>query len=144
MNTWLLVKVTTRKHDDPNNIDSVNMVDDDSVIEGISSDGQVSQGNCRPVLNMDDNDTATNQALYPHVEGAISLFVVNTLMEVAKYCRVRGLSNPVKIRRKFQSEIVTGRTPDIIDSFEAIEVDTNFILVDISQLLQTFDEIRGI
>lgn len=65
--------------------------------------------------------------------------------DVIDYCCSNQISDPVEILRKFQKEIVTGRSLDIDDVTQNEEGDTNLIFISREDILSTgFDEIKSI
>jgi hypothetical protein len=65
--------------------------------------------------------------------------VANTTIE---YCLDNDVHNPVEILRCFQKNMVTGRELDVEHAHEVQEGETNFIMVDRQNILETgFDEI---
>ena len=65
--------------------------------------------------------------------------------ETADYCLEHGISDPIEILRYYQQKIVLGRKLDIEDDSEVIEGETNFILIDRNQVLESaLEEISGI
>ena len=74
---------------------------------------------------------------------------INSVISKAiNYCFTHDINDPTEILRYMQSVIVTGRKLEAIDDavlFLHSEGDTNFILVDRKNVLETgFDEIRNI
>ncbi|KAH3820146.1 hypothetical protein DPMN_121890 [Dreissena polymorpha] len=70
--------------------------------------------------------------------------LTTVVMECATYCRSHNISNPVDILRIYQERTVIGRPLEINEDNlnTGIEGETNFIMVDRSNLIQTaFDEI---
>lgn len=58
------------------------------------------------------------------------------------YCQTHDVHNPVEILRCFQRNIVTGRELEVESAHEPTEGETNYIMVDRSNLLQSsFDEL---
>ena len=58
------------------------------------------------------------------------------------YCQTHDVHNPVEILRCFQQNIVTGRELEVENAHEPTEGETNYIMVDRSNLLQSsFDEL---
>lgn len=69
------------------------------------------------------------------------------LSECITYCKSQNISEPITILKKYQSLIVTGRQLEITEDFleTGVEGETNFILVDRSNLVTTaFDEIKNL
>jgi hypothetical protein len=63
----------------------------------------------------------------------------------AKYCQENRITDPVQVLKIYQPKLVTGRPLEIESVTEAIEGDTNFIIVDRQNILQTAtDEIHGL
>lgn len=61
------------------------------------------------------------------------------------YCNDHGITDPSEILRYYQKVMVTGRPLCITELNQPIEGETNFILVDRLNLLQTaFDEIKSL
>ena len=73
--------------------------------------------------------------------------VATAVRECVSYCKLRNINNPVDILKIYQNMIVTGRPLDLSYETEStgIEGDTNFIMIDRSNLTQTaFDEISSL
>lgn len=100
------------------------------------------------VDSVTDHQNGTN--LSPEISSSAPVFSSNigvneTVSSVIDYCVSHNISNPVEILRKLQLEIVTGRALEIENVSEFEEGETNFILVDRSNILNTaFDEIGAI
>ena len=61
------------------------------------------------------------------------------------YCKTNNITNPVEILRCFQQHMVTGRPLEVGNDHEANKRETNFIMVDRYNLLNTaFDEISSL
>lgn len=64
---------------------------------------------------------------------------------VVNFCKDNIITDPVEILKKLQKEMVKGRPLDIEDITESNEGETNYIMVDRSNLLETaFDEVKAI
>lgn len=60
-------------------------------------------------------------------------------------CQERKLETPVEILRCFQQNLVTGRSLEVTSAIECNEGETNFIMVDRNNLLETaFEEIKSL
>ena len=65
--------------------------------------------------------------------------------ETVFFCRERNIHNPVEILRCFQQRMVTGRALEVESAIKASEGDTNFIMVDRHNLIDTaFVEIMSL
>ena len=66
------------------------------------------------------------------------------VQKVVNFCREKDILNPVEILKKMQNDVVTGRDLDIIDVNSFIVGDTNYIIVDREDILQTgFEELEN-
>ncbi|XP_071149970.1 uncharacterized protein [Mytilus edulis] len=71
--------------------------------------------------------------------------ITSIVSECVSHCTETGIKDPVDILRFFQSKMVYGRDLDIQDESSIIEGETNFILVDRSDILQSaFEDIEAI
>lgn len=71
------------------------------------------------------------------VSGTEELSLSQTVDFCFNYCLTNSVTNPVEIIRKLQENIVTGRDLEIKDVAECLEGDTNFIVVERGNLMQT-------
>lgn len=91
----------------------------------------------RPALEVIDVDKENNNS-----EEVNPASLDDAVTKVINYCIGRNVSDPVEVLRCIQKEVVTGRPLEIVDVGESVEGDTNFMLVDRSNLLSTaFEEL---
>lgn len=96
-----------------------------NVHESVSSD--VTNEKNKPEEN------ETHSAIKAIIESAIT------------YCLSQDIQNPVEMLRYLQSVVVTGRKLEIEDTTQCVEGETNFILVNRNDLIESaFDEIDSI
>ena len=66
------------------------------------------------------------------------------VQKVVNFCQEKDILNPVEILKKKQNDVVTGRDLEIIDVNSVTVGDTNYIIVDREDILQTgFEELEN-
>ena len=61
-------------------------------------------------------------------------------INIIQYCEEQDFNNPVEILKYLQENLVQGRSLEIADASQCIDGETNFIMVDRSNLLNTATE----
>lgn len=86
------------------------------------------------------SDQATETTVAPSDSSSVSDVVVTCV----NFCRQQTISNPVEILKLFQKEIVTGRKLEIESEDTILEGNTNFIMVNRDDIIESgFSEINS-
>ena len=66
--------------------------------------------------------------------------IYDEINNIIQYCKEQDFNNPVEILKYLQENLVQGRPLEIADASQCIDGETNFIMVDRSNLLNTATE----
>ncbi|XP_044181451.1 uncharacterized protein LOC122947060 [Acropora millepora] len=111
-----------------------------SVTESTST--AINQGPTDP-SSVNPGDGGSNSVPTETLLPVVDMSVDQVVKKTVHYCQTHDVHNPTEILRCFQQNMVTGRDLEVENPLESIEGETNFIMVDRSNLLQTaFDEIN--
>ena len=66
--------------------------------------------------------------------------IYDEIYHIIQYCKKQDFHNPVEILKYLQENLVQGRPLEIADASQCIDGETNFIMVDRSNLLNTATE----
>ena len=107
-----------------------------SVVERSSTAMNLDPAN-PPSFNLSGEDSSIDTPLT-----MAEMSVDEVVNKTVHYCQTHDVHNPVEILRCFQQNIVTGRELEVESAHEPTEGETNHIMVDRSNLLQSsFDEL---
>ena len=89
------------------------------------------------------NDSSESHSMNSELESPKR--VSDIVKNCVAYCKEKEITDPVDILRLFQSSIVTGRGLEVSDETDVLQGETNYILVDRDNVLQSaMEEIREI
>ncbi|XP_070575403.1 uncharacterized protein [Ptychodera flava] len=119
--------------------------EDLNIIDLVDNTSDTANGTTNMIPNMDvqQSAAASNPDNTPMDDSLPKEETVDDVVTATyEYCNTNSVSDPVEILKIFQSKMVTGRKLDIEDSAVLVEGETNFIMVDRSNILRTaIDEI---
>ncbi|XP_070569409.1 uncharacterized protein [Ptychodera flava] len=119
--------------------------EDLNIIDPVDNTSDTANGTTNMIPNMDvqQSAAASNPDNTPMDDSLPKEETVDDVVTATyEYCNTNSVSDPVEILKIFQSKMVTGRKLDIEDSAVLVEGETNFIMVDRSNILRTaIDEI---
>ena len=117
------------------------MIDDSSIeIPTISENGQHGDN---WQLQSENEEIHSNESPPVREDQQNSVREINIYDEInniIQYCKEQAFHNPVEILKYLQENLVQGRHLEIADASQCIDGETNFIMVDRSNLLNTATE----
>ncbi|KAK3101168.1 hypothetical protein FSP39_001460 [Pinctada imbricata] len=126
-------------------------IQEQSILHGLSSTGPEESSDDLPnLIHTPREQRVVTESTHSSGLPVSSSRIVSTEIEITanvviKFCQDNIIIDPVEILRKIQLEMVTGRQLEIEDATNFVEGETNFIMVDRLNLLQTAkDEIDSL
>ena len=118
------------------------IVNDHSSIE-IATSSENRQHGDNLQLQSENDETHSNESPAVGEEQQNSVRDINIYDEInniIQYCKEQDFNNPVEILKYLQEKLVQGRLLEIADASQCLNGETNFIMVDRSNLLNTATE----
>lgn len=102
-------------------------------------------GSANPPVTVDLTSDELSAVSGQNTDSVPEISLEEAIKTTIDHCKENNIENPVEVLKYMQKMVVTGRPLEIENPDEALEGETNFILVDRMNLLPTaFDEIRSI
>ena len=92
-----------------------------------------------------NDPNASTELVENTISASLNVTVNDIVLSCINFCNLNNITDPIQILRIYQKEIVTGRKLDLESEDTTIEGDTNFIMVDRNNLIESgFIEVENL